>query len=372
MTRRKSPQQLNGGWQMDLFAAEPEPAPVAGPARPEVADWAAAHGLQLHTGTAGTAVLSPCGTYRYRLDRVWDEQAAPLVWVMLNPSTADADENDPTIRRCVQFAKDAGCGGITVVNLFALRATDPAQLRQHADPVGPMNEAALDTAAEGVRIVAAWGDTTRPVRAARARTVAAQLAAHGRALECLGLTGKGHPRHPLYVRSDTALVPYTPPAEELSPIGDTAGEAARTLEPMSAAAVAWIAQHVIADYHLANEKSWWCDPDQNWEPQCRCQFPCPLCRAGRHDRCRELRQTQQTATHGPYAPTPETHLRVPAPHSAQRPRTLYVPVWLADRACRSLCDCPQCADQRLGCWCAEGAPCHARVLAERADREVVR
>ncbi|MGW3563569.1 hypothetical protein ACWDSL_06650 [Streptomyces sp. NPDC000941] len=117
------------------------------------------------------------------------------------------------------------------------------------------------------------------------------------------------------------------------------------MEPMSKAAVAWIAQHVIADYHLANETAW-CDPDQNWEPRCACQMTCTLCRAGRHSQCRELRQTPWAGQHGPFAPRPETHLRLPAPHSPQRTGPLYVAVWLADRSCRYLCDCPQCAVPR--------------------------
>ncbi|WP_306324146.1 MULTISPECIES: DUF1643 domain-containing protein [unclassified Streptomyces] len=210
MTRRQN-LQMKGGVQLPMFAVEPEPA-TAGPARPGAADWAEAHGLEfLHTGASGSAALSPCGEYRYRLDRVWNEDAAPMVWVMLNPSTADHVENDPTIRRCTAFAKAAGHGGITVVNLFALRSKNPAHLRGHADPVGPLNEAALVHATnEADRIVAAWGDVTRPERAQQARAVVALLASRGRSLECLGLTGKGHPRHPLYVRDATPMTPYFP------------------------------------------------------------------------------------------------------------------------------------------------------------------
>ncbi|WP_236669912.1 DUF4326 domain-containing protein [Streptomyces antimycoticus] len=222
------------------------------------------------------------------------------------------------------------------------------------------------------------------------------------------------------------------------------------LEPMSDEAVAWIAERVIADYHTANERTFG-DPDQNWSPRCRCQLPCTLCRQGQHSQCRELREAQWAAAHGPHAPAPETHLRVPAPYRPQSTRPLYVAVWLTDRACRGLCDCPECSGQvlthhplatvvclkgrqndpgiadvlyvgrpmyqggwrlhghllanpyrigkdgdaaqvvekyqrwlaarpkllarelpklrgrRLGCWCPEGQPCHARVLARLAN-----
>ena len=223
VTRHKDPRAMNGGWQMDLFPVEvePEPATTAGPARPAAADWAEAHGLEVQTGPSGSAVLSPCGTYRYRLDRTWDEALAPMVWVMLNPSTADHAEDDATVRRCTSFARAAGHGGFTVVNLFALRSKDPKQLREHADPIGPFNEAALIEATDdAVRVAAAWGDVSRPERARQAHAVTALLHRHGHSLECLGLTGKGHPRHPLYVRDETQLTPYVPQ----SPIGDRSAE----------------------------------------------------------------------------------------------------------------------------------------------------
>ncbi|MCX4707173.1 DUF1643 domain-containing protein [Streptomyces sp. NBC_01373] len=227
--RRQGP-KMRGGIQLPMFEVEPEPATTAGPAPARdveqspigdcsaaAAIWAESNSLQLQTGSAGSAVLSPCGTYRYRLDRSWNEDAAPMVWVMLNPSTADADEDDSTLRRVTAFSKKAGCGGLVVVNLFALRSKDPKELRAHADPIGPCNEAAvLDATAGAARIAVAWGDVTRAERAERARAVTALLTGHGRPLECLGLTGKGHPRHPLYVRDNTPLTAYDPQ----SPIGD--------------------------------------------------------------------------------------------------------------------------------------------------------
>lgn len=90
-----------------------------------------------------TADFSPDLSYRYRLTRTWDQclvcNRPPAVFVMLNPSTADASLDDPTIRRCVGFAKAWGCPGLTVVNLYALRSADPKALWSHPDPVGPDN-----------------------------------------------------------------------------------------------------------------------------------------------------------------------------------------------------------------------------------------
>ena len=102
-------------------------------------------------------------TYRYALERRWDHMRPYLVMVMLNPSTADAVRDDPTIRRCVGFAKKARAGGLLVLNLFAYRATDPRELREAADPVGPENDEIIKrhldgmSLYEGTKVVAAWG-----------------------------------------------------------------------------------------------------------------------------------------------------------------------------------------------------------------------
>lgn len=90
--------------------------------------------------TSSDAVLSPDREYRYRLSRTWDSEKPTLGFIMLNPSTDDESEDDPTIRRCLGYAKDWGYGSILVGNLFGLRATDPSQLREHGNPVGPEND----------------------------------------------------------------------------------------------------------------------------------------------------------------------------------------------------------------------------------------
>jgi hypothetical protein len=104
-----------------------------------------------------SAYISPCGAYRYSLSREWAPGPA-CTFIMLNPSTADADIDDPTIRRCIGFAKAWGFGGLAVVNLFAFRATSPKDMQSAAEPVGPANDAAI---ADGVGLstiaVAAWG-----------------------------------------------------------------------------------------------------------------------------------------------------------------------------------------------------------------------
>lgn len=148
-----------------------------------------------------SAIISDDGLYRYELRRVWDDGTL-VNFVMLNPSTADADRDDPTIRRCIGFAARWGYSGIVVTNLYAYRATRPRDLWLAADPVGPSNDSHLAAAVEGASVVAAWGVNARPDR------VADVLARIRRTNEvsALGLTKDGHPRHPLYVRSDAEPV----------------------------------------------------------------------------------------------------------------------------------------------------------------------
>jgi hypothetical protein len=166
-------------------------------------------------GRSATATFSPCRTYRYALTRRWSER--PLaVFVMLNPSTADAFTLDPTVRRCISFAVEWAAGGVLVLNLFALRSTDPKALYSHADPVGPDNDVVitehLPTGEPAGPVIAAWGagpDGPRPARRmlrSRAERVAALLRARGARPLCLGLTQAGHPRHPLYIPNGTAAV----------------------------------------------------------------------------------------------------------------------------------------------------------------------
>jgi hypothetical protein len=156
------------------------------------------------------------GEYRYSLTRTWDSSLPPMVFVMLNPSTADGSTDDPTITRIRHRAlRDAYLGRrvvwfgrLIVVNLYALRSTDPDRLKYHPDPVGPGNDAWVLGAATlpGAVTVAAWGAFTYALE--RGQEVAAMLTAAGVKLHCLGRTKYGMPRHPLYVRADAPLIPY--------------------------------------------------------------------------------------------------------------------------------------------------------------------
>jgi hypothetical protein len=164
------------------------------------------------TGGVSWATFNEARTHRYLLARSWQENLPVMTWIMLNPSTADAFTDDPTIRRCVSFARREGCGGIQVVNLFALRATDPRELRSHADPVGACNDQTIEAHTCG-RVVVAWGAHGK--FAGRAMAVSRALLVTGVTPLCLGVTKDGHPKHPLArgrerVPDDAPLLPWEP------------------------------------------------------------------------------------------------------------------------------------------------------------------
>jgi len=161
-------------------------------------------------GGISAAVLSEDGQYRYLLTRIWDRSRKPLVVVMLNPSTADAFADDPTIRRLAGpkgFARRAGAGGVVVVNLFALRSTDPRALLHHADPVGRYNDAFIRQASDMAgTVLCAWG--AAGIQDDRGPRVVKALKARRVPLVRLGVTSTGQPRHPLYVPGTAALESY--------------------------------------------------------------------------------------------------------------------------------------------------------------------
>jgi hypothetical protein len=152
------------------------------------------------------ATLSPEGWYRYNLWRWWGKGTGLVCWVMLNPSTADSFVDDPTIRRCIGFSRAWGYGGLVVVNLFALRSTDPKALLKHADPIGLRNHEAIIDAIKGADlVVAAWGS----FKVKRSRpSIDSYCYMLEKPLRCLGTTKDGSPRHPLYVAASTELVPF--------------------------------------------------------------------------------------------------------------------------------------------------------------------
>ncbi|KLO31901.1 hypothetical protein ABW16_01850 [Mycolicibacter heraklionensis] len=161
--------------------------------------------------STSSAVISDCGLYRYELIRRWG--AGKLVeFIMLNPSTADAAADDPTIRRCMGFARAWRYDGIIVRNLYAYRSTDPRGLVAIDDPIGPRNREFLTAGGAGLTIVA-WGshpaashwwhnchgDVTDTAGALRQRE-----------LWCLGINGNGSPKHPLYIPGRVAPRRWTP------------------------------------------------------------------------------------------------------------------------------------------------------------------
>lgn len=156
-----------------------------------------------------SAEISACDLYRYGLTRVWHPERASITWCMLNPSTADAKTDDPTIRKCIGFARRWGYGGIRVINLFALRATDPKELLRVRDPVGPANIDVLRGPLDAPVIVG-WGSRIpqKPFADRMARIVRMRARVEADMWYCLGRTKYGEPRHPLMLPYTTAREPW--------------------------------------------------------------------------------------------------------------------------------------------------------------------
>lgn len=156
------------------------------------------------------AVFSLDGVYRYQLSVTWS--SAPLIhWCMLNPSTADEAQNDPTIERVERRTRRMGGGGYVVTNLFAYRSTDPKHLLFSADPVGPANDRFIVTAAQQAsRTICAWG--AKGTHLDRHAVVIQALRAAGARLECLALNADGTPKHPLYIAYAAEPIPFDLPA----------------------------------------------------------------------------------------------------------------------------------------------------------------
>jgi hypothetical protein len=149
-----------------------------------------------------SAELSRCGRYRYALRRTWDATLPKVLFIGLNPSTADATSDDNTSRVCIGYARRWGFGGLLLGNLFAWRSTDPAALRAVPDPVGPRNDLHLRALQEeAALVVCAWSDAGALLD--RDRAVLAWL----RAPHCLTRLKSGRPGHPLYKRAELQPVP---------------------------------------------------------------------------------------------------------------------------------------------------------------------
>jgi len=153
------------------------------------------------------AEFDPSGQYRYRLWRRWEQSAPAIAFIMLNPSTANAERDDPTIRRCMGFAQTWGYGSLEVVNLFAFRATHPHDLFSATAPVGQENDRYLMTASQqSDRLILAWGN--RGCWRGHHHRFLQKLEEMGRSPECLGITKQGQPCHPLYQRRSCVPIPY--------------------------------------------------------------------------------------------------------------------------------------------------------------------
>lgn len=139
------------------------------------------------------------GDYRYSLTRTWDPALPTITFVLLNPSTADAEQLDPTLRRCVGFATREGFGGMQIVNLYAFRTKSPKLMKAALDPIGPENDRVL--AGVTGTVVAGWGNHADPARVAQAVALLPPLFA-------LGVNKGGQPKHPLYVPEDAPLVEW--------------------------------------------------------------------------------------------------------------------------------------------------------------------
>ncbi len=154
-----------------------------------------------------SAIMSTCGNYRYILSRNIPSQPFPrprVLFVMLNPSTADAERDDPTIRRCMGFARRWGHEGLYVANLYAYRATSPSDLWQAEDPVGPNNNLhIINLLVTRGDVVCAWGAHAKKDRVAEFISMAKKANVR---LWCLGTTKANAPRHPLYVKADQELM----------------------------------------------------------------------------------------------------------------------------------------------------------------------
>lgn len=154
------------------------------------------------------ACVSACGAYRYRLERRWSI-GPRLLFVMLNPSIADSSTDDPTIRRCQHFALAHGFAALEVVNLFAWRATRPADMWRVHDPVGLYNDShILDAARAAAAVCVAWGAQPRADERIQEVMPLLQSAFDG-PIQCLQITRSGYPSHPLMLRNDCVLKPFT-------------------------------------------------------------------------------------------------------------------------------------------------------------------
>lgn len=156
------------------------------------------------------AIISDCGTFRFSLSRSWDKARPAVCIIGLNPSVADAQEDDPTIRRCIGFAKRWGYGTLFMVNLFAYRATDPSDLHQAISAGVDMeqklnNDHILSMASGALLTVCAWGGNKVYGRDIEVLQLLKEM---GVVTHALVVNSDGTPKHPLYIKGDTIPTPW--------------------------------------------------------------------------------------------------------------------------------------------------------------------
>jgi len=151
-----------------------------------------------------TAIISDCGKYRYKLTREWSHKIPHVTFVCLNPSTADADRDDPTIKRCITYAWAWGYGGFIMVNLFALRSTYPDELYVAENPIGPENDTYIKNASGYTpTTVLAWGANHGKYLGRNKKVLSMIKNPH-----YLELAKNGEPKHPLYLKKNLTPIPY--------------------------------------------------------------------------------------------------------------------------------------------------------------------
>ena len=154
-------------------------------------------------GDSSGAIFSPCGKYRYSLWREWDNAKPTVVFIGLNPSTANENDDDPTLRRCINFAKDWGFGKLIMVNLFAIRATNPDVMRTAKEPIGKNNDLTLlEECTRADLVVAAWGNHGSHLeRNSNVKKLLSDIE-----MKCFKLTASEQPIHPLYQPAKANLI----------------------------------------------------------------------------------------------------------------------------------------------------------------------
>lgn len=151
-----------------------------------------------------TAEFSECRTFRYTLERIWDSAGPSVLFVGSNPSKANEESDDPTIRRCINFAKDWGFGGLCIVNLFAFCSHDPGKLLKAKDPIGPKNDKVLNEyISKSEKIILVWGNHGDFLK--RNEKILKLI----KNPSCLKINKNGAPAHPLYLKGTLKPIPYT-------------------------------------------------------------------------------------------------------------------------------------------------------------------